>query len=89
MADTSVTPTTTTVGIITNMKEIDALDKLLFTGIIFFAIVLVAIARLMPNDGQTFQVISGLLTGFAGAFFGRMKPKGDTTKTPDTAVGAK
>lgn len=27
-----------------------------------------------PNDGQTFQVLSNLLSGCAGAFFARIKP---------------
>ena len=73
---------------VTNIKDIDAVDKLLFLGIVFFTFVLLAIARFQPNDGQTFQIIGGLLTGFSGAFFARMKPKADTP-TPPTAGDTK
>lgn len=76
---------TNNVSVVTRIKDIDALDKLLFFGIIFFVFILIYLARFEANDGQTFQVISGLITGFAGAFFGRMKPKADTTK-PDNVI---
>lgn len=75
----------TNASVVTRIADIDALDKLLFFGIIFFVFILIYLARFEANDGQTFQVISGLITGFAGAFFGRMKPKADT-KTPDTTT---
>lgn len=86
MADTTNTGqkgflATDNAGVVTSIRDIDALDKLLFFGIIFFVFILIYLARFEANDGQTFQVISGLITGFAGAFFGRMKPKAD--KTPD------
>jgi uncharacterized membrane protein YjjP (DUF1212 family) len=65
-----------------NLRDVDPLDKLLLLSILFFAGMLIYIARWAPNDGQTFQVISGLLTGFSGAFLARIKPKAD----PNTAV---
>lgn len=86
MADTTNVGQTNNV-MVTRIKDIDALDKLLFFGIIFFVFILIYLARFEANDGQTFQVISGLITGFAGAFFGRMKPKADATK-PDTSTTA-
>ena len=61
---------------ITRLADLDAVDKLLFCGIIFFTFMLIAISKWSPNDGQTFQVVSGLLTGFGAAFFARMKPTG-------------
>lgn len=57
---------------------------LLFTGMIFFSGVLIFCEYQFPMDGQVFQVFSGLLTGFAGAFFMRTKPKG--SDDPDNAV---
>jgi hypothetical protein len=69
-----------------NIKDVDALDKLLFVGIFFFAGVLLVLAKWDADDGQTFQVISGLLTGFSGAFFARLKPKPDTTPGANTAT---
>jgi hypothetical protein len=62
-----------------NFKDIDPIDKMLLFGIVFFTGVLIYIARWAPQDGQTFQVVSGLLTGFSGAFFARLKPKPDST----------
>lgn len=69
-----------------NLKDIDPLDKLLLFGIVFFAGILIYIARWAPQDGQTFQVISGLLTGFSGAFFARLKPKPDASTTTSTGT---
>lgn len=54
--------------------SVEPLDRLLFGAIIFLVLVLVVVAKWSPNDGQTFQVISGLLTTFSGAFVGRMVP---------------
>ena len=54
--------------------RLEPIDKLLFIAIFIFAIILIGISRWAPQDGQTFQVISGILTGFAGAFFARLSP---------------
>lgn len=48
---------------------------LLFVGMIFFTGMLFAAEKWFPADGQMFQVVAGLLTGFSGAFFMRVKPK--------------
>lgn len=48
---------------------------LLFFGLFLSIAILVAVQTFWPNDGQVFQVISGVATGFAGAFFARMNPK--------------
>lgn len=48
----------------------DPILKLLLGGILFFTVVILYTQKYFPNDGQTFQVFSGLLTGFAGAFLG-------------------
>lgn len=64
-------------------KNIEPIVFLLFGGIIFFTLLLVAISKWSPNDGQTFQVVSGLLTGFAGAFMMRVKPL-DAANTSNT-----
>lgn len=63
-------------------KSIEPIVFLLFGGIIFFTLLLVAISKWSPNDGQTFQVVSGLLTGFAGAFMMRVKPPSTTVDNP-------
>lgn len=63
-------------------KNIEPIVFLLFGGIIFFTLLLVAISKWSPNDGQTFQVVSGLLTGFAGAFMMRVKPPSN----PDNSI---
>jgi hypothetical protein len=46
----------------------DPVLKLLLIGILFFTAALFYCEHRFPNDGQIFQVIAGLLTGFGGAF---------------------
>lgn len=62
-------------------NKIDRTLFLLFFGMVFFVFVLIFVEYFFKDDGQMFQVISGLVTGFAGAFFGRMKPQGEADKT--------
>ena len=47
----------------------------LFLGMVFFTFVLVFVEWRFPQDAQIFQVVSGLVTGFSGAFFGLMTAK--------------
>lgn len=58
-----------------NKYFVDPVLRLLFIGIMLFTIVTIYVNHVFPNDGQMFQVVSGILTGFTGAFFGRMDPK--------------
>ena len=55
--------------------KIEPVVLLLFLGMIIFAGVLLGCEHFFPMDGQLFQVFAGLLTGFSGAFFMRVKPK--------------
>jgi drug/metabolite transporter superfamily protein YnfA len=55
-------------------------------GTIFFSIIVLVLTWLKPNDGQTYQMFGGLLTGFAGALLLMLKgdkvpPAGSTTDT--------
>lgn len=59
---------------------------LLFYGMIFFAGVLIGVEYFFKEDGQMFQVIAGILTGFTGAFFGRMKPGEKRGSSVDNSV---
>lgn len=63
--------------------NVEPMDKLLFFGIMLFVILLIGVSKWSPNDGQTFQVLSGCLTGFVGAFLGRMQPSAKKTQPPD------
>ncbi len=54
--------------------RVEPIVYLLFAAVVFFTLLLVAISKWSPNDGQTFQVVSGLVTGFAGALLMRVKP---------------
>ena len=47
-------------------------DRWLLACILFFSIILVLISKWSPSDGQTFQVIAQLDTGFAAAFLTRL-----------------
>ncbi len=42
--------------------------KLLIFCVVFSVVCLFACEHFYPNDGQMFQVIAGLVTGFSGAF---------------------
>jgi len=54
-------------------ERIDRVLYLLFAGMVFFSIMLLYVEHFFKDDGQLFQVVSGLITGFAGAFFTRLK----------------
>ena len=64
-------------------QRIEPITMLLFGGLVFFAFLLIFVEWRFNSDAQVFQVIAGVLTGFAGAFFGRMKPdSGDKPQQP-------
>lgn len=62
----------------------DPIIWMLFGGTVFFTCVLLAVAWLFKTDGQTFQAIASLLSGFAGALLTRIKPptKPDPSSPP-------
>jgi hypothetical protein len=56
-----------------------------FTGCLFFS------EHFFPQDGQIFQVVSGLLTAFGGALLMRVKPQTkeeEVARLADAQVGA-
>jgi hypothetical protein len=55
-------------------ERLDPVFLTLLAATVMFAVMAVAISKWSPNDGQTFQLICGLTTGFAGACLGRVKP---------------
>jgi hypothetical protein len=61
-------------------RKVEPVVLLLFVGMVVFTVALFACETYFPNDGQMFQVVAGLLTGFSGAFFMRVKP---STQTQD------
>lgn len=62
-------------------------DKyLLLATTIFFALVLIGIDKLFPNEGQVFQVIANLTSGFAGAFFHALSPSSNGSKSPAPVI---
>jgi hypothetical protein len=69
--------TTVTAGPAPN-NAIDHVLYLLFAGMVIFAIAVFLVEKFFPMDGQIFQVMAGLLTGFSGAFFTRIKGNSDT-----------
>ena len=70
-----------------NETKLEPVVLLLFIGMVIFAGLLFVSEKFFPMDGQIFQVIAGLLTGFSGAFFMRVKPKGDTPVVPEGGAG--
>jgi hypothetical protein len=62
-------------------EPVDRVLLLLFLGVIIFTGILFAAEVWFMQDSQMFQVVAGILTGFTGAFFGRMKPGKQDTQT--------
>lgn len=56
-----------------NPRKLDPIDKLLFIGMMVFSVIIFVCNVLFPMDGQIFQVYSGVLGAFSGAFFARLK----------------
>jgi len=54
--------------------KVDPILRLLAWGIVFFACLVIIVSKWSPNDGQTFQVFSGVLLTFVGCFVGRIDP---------------
>lgn len=63
------------------MKDLDPVLKLLTGLIVFFAVVVILLAKFLSDDGQTFQVMGNVLSGFVGALLMRVK----TDTGPDPA----
>lgn len=59
---------------------------LLFATFVFSGILLF-VSLHTPADGQTFQVFSGLATGFAGAVLARVKPHDKREAEPPVKPG--
>jgi len=74
----------------------DLILKLLIGSILFFVCALFYSEHHFPNDGQLFQVIASLLSGFGGAFLmfiknklGVSDPPAPGTRSETTTVTAK
>lgn len=63
-----------------------AITYLLLGMTVLFALILIAIDKLFPSEGQVFQVIANLTSGFAGAFMTRIQAP--VRAQPNTANGA-
>lgn len=68
------------------IAKMDPILQLLFIGMIFFALLLVAVDKFFASDGQMFQVIANVLSGFVGAFFAKIKTDPTATSTADTVA---
>ena len=53
--------------------HLEPMDLLLFIGMMVFSVIIFVCNVMFPMDGQIFQVYSGVLGGFTGAFFTRLK----------------
>ena len=65
--------------VVSEIKTSDRLDSvvlLLTFLILIFVGVLLWTAVFLKSDGQTFQIVASLVTGFSGALLMRIKPKG-------------
>lgn len=64
--------------------RIEPILYLLFAGMIIFTGLLILVNWLWPQDGQMFQAIFGLSSGFGGAFLLRVKGDGSGTGSNKT-----
>ncbi len=68
-------------------NKIEPIVLLLVFLVIFFSVVLVGVAVFLSSDGQTFQIIAGLVTGFSGALLMRVKPRTSESEVgPDSTL---
>lgn len=54
--------------------------------IVFFTLLLFASEKFFGTDGQIFQVVANLLSGFGGALLMRVKPRNNETGDPPTTA---
>ena len=64
------------------MPKIEPVLYLLTFLVLVFTCSLFASEHFFPNDGQIFQVVSNLLSGFGGALLMRVKPAAKATDDP-------
>lgn len=57
-----------------NNENVEPVMYLLALLILFFTAVLIGVEYFFRDDAQVFQVVATVLTGFTGAFLGRIKP---------------
>ena len=65
-----------------NLEKVEPIIYVLSVMIIFFSGLLIYCEHMFPNDGQVFQVFSGILTALSGALMMRVKP----AKSEDSSV---
>ena len=70
------------------LKQIDAVVYLLAILVVFFTLLLFVSAKFLENDAQTFQVVSGALTGVLGALLMRVKPQEQKDPPPGSRATA-
>jgi uncharacterized membrane protein len=63
-------------------EKLDRVLLLLLAGMVFFTGALFAAKIWFKDDAALFTVLSGLVTGFAGSFFTRLKPKDTPPSLP-------
>lgn len=72
-------PAPSTTATISATGKVDRITTYLWLSVLIFASGLVLVDKLFPNEGQVFQVIAGLATGFMGALLNRITPPHPST----------
>jgi membrane associated rhomboid family serine protease len=76
-------------------EKVTPVDRMLFSGVVIFTALVIVVCFFFPNNGSLFQLVAGLVAGFAGALFMRLKPsekalppdtRQDTTQTTKTII---
>lgn len=62
----------------------DKVIRILSFFVVFFTVIVLLIAFIRPDDGQTFSVFAGMLGSFGGALLMRFQPEKPLTPQPGT-----
>ena len=57
------------------MRQLEPVLFLLSGMVVLFTLLLFISEKMFPNDGQIFQILGNLVSGFAGALLMRVKPR--------------
>jgi hypothetical protein len=68
------------------MKKIDPILYLLTGLVLLYTGVIIFVAIWLKNDGQTFQIVSNLASGFAGSLLTRINPTRPNTDAVDASI---
>lgn len=70
-----------------NNDKLESVLVLIFFGLVLFTSLMFVSVKFFPDNGPLFTTIAGLVGGFSGSFFTRIKSKTDGPSIPDGGSG--